>query len=412
MKVSGGILAGGFLAAGGIPGFVPLAELPLAEFPLAMVDPLDAEWTLLIVYATVTLGLSFLCSLLEAALLSVPLATLTDRRDTGRGVRWLYELKTHRIDDAISAILTLNTISNTLGATLAGAQMRKIADDFWVGVFSGVLTFMILTFSEIIPKTLGATYSRSLVGFVGYCLKGMTAVMAPVLFFTRALTGLLTRGEKHGISRGELEALIDMAATTGELRRHEKDLYRNILNFDKVQIGDVMTPRTVCYMLPAETTVEEFLADPEGGAYTRIPLYVGNRDHVTGYLFQRDVLRAVAVDGNRTATLGEFAREVRYLPEIGTLRKALDAFVGAREPIAMVADEHGGTCGLLTMEDIVETILGIEIVDEVDQVEDLRERAKQLRERRLGRMRDQRQLRPEGEPYPIDDEGDDAPASR
>ena len=173
-------------------------------FSLGIIDPdvESIEITLLIVYVAFTLGVSFLCSLLEAALLSVPVATLADQKENGRGARWLHDLKSERLDDAISAILTLNTISNTLGATLAGAQAHKITADFWVGVFSGALTFMILTFSEIIPKTLGATYSRSLIGFVGYTLKMMTFAMAPVLVFTRALTRLLTRGEAKGISRG------------------------------------------------------------------------------------------------------------------------------------------------------------------------------------------------------------------
>ncbi len=387
------IMPGGtFLAQGGI----------LAED----VDP--GQISLLVLYVSATLGISFLCSLLEATLLSVSLASLSERKESGRGVRWLYELKSSRIDDAISAILTLNTISNTLGATLAGAQAHKITDDFWVGVFSGVLTFLILTLSEIIPKTLGATYARSLAGFVGYSLKTMTVTMAPVLFFTRALTGLLTRGEASGISRGELEAIIDMAATTGELRRHEKALYLNILRLDEIQLGDVMTPRTVTYMLPAETTIEEFLSDPQGKSHTRIPLYEDNRDNVIGYIFQRDVLRAVTEGCTRNAPLSEYSREVKYLPEIGSLRKALNELVNGKDSLVMVADEHGGTCGLVTVEDIFETILGIEIVDEVDQVADLRDRAKWVRDRRLARIEDGLQLRLPLSP----EEGDDAPESR
>ena len=364
--------------------------------------------TLLVIYVAGTLGISFVCSLLEASLLSVSLASLSEKKETGRGVRWLHELKATRIDDAISAILTLNTISNTLGATLAGAQAHKITDDFWVGVFSGVLTFLILTLSEIIPKTLGATYSRQLAGPVGYILKMMTVTMAPILFFTRALTRLLTRGEERGISRGELEAIIDMAATTGQLQRHEKALYLNILRLDEIRIGDVMTPRTVTYMLPAEMSIDEFLSDPQGKSHTRIPLYEENRDQVIGYVFQRDVLRAVLEGASRELPLSKYAREVKYLPEIGTLRKALNELAHGKDTLAMVADEHGGTCGLVTVEDIFETILGIEIVDEVDQVADLRQRAKSVRDKRLARMEDRLQLR-----LPLNpDDGDDASRSR
>lgn len=378
-----GTIAGAF---GGVLAWVQGGE------PLPAVDT-DAEVTILIIYASLTLGLSFLCSLLEASLFSVSIATLKERSASGRGVRWLLDLKSHRLDDAISAILTLNTISNTLGATLAGAQMRKIANDMWVGVFSGVLTFLILTFSEIIPKTVGATYARGLAGFVGYALRILTVAMTPVLFFTRALTRLLTRGKTSGISRGELEAIIDMAVTTGELHGHESLLYRNILRFDKVQIGDVMTPRTVCYTLPQTTTVEEFLAEPDAAVYSRIPIYGEDRDDVTGYIYQRDILRAAALGADRLAPISDYLREIGYLPEVASLRKALDELAQGRESIVMVADEHGGTCGLVTLEDVLETILGVEIVDEVDEIADLRQRAKQIRERRLARLRERRQLR-------------------
>jgi CBS domain containing-hemolysin-like protein len=388
---------------------LPQLAWPLLTSPSIITEGADPrDLTLLLIYVGATLGISFLCSLLEAALLSVPIGTLAERRESGRGARHLFELKSERIDDAISAILTLNTISNTLGATLAGAQAHKITDDFWVGVFSGILTFLILTISEIIPKTIGATYSRSLIGFVGYVLAFLTRVMAPILVFTRALTRLLTRGETVGISRGELEAIIDMAATTGDLQRHEKTLYQNVLRLDEIRIGDVMTPRTVCWMLPGETTIEEFLGEPEGRSYTRIPLYRGNRDEVTGYLFQRDVLRAVAEGRSRQDTLQEYQREVRYLPEVATLRKALTALAEGRESMAMVADEHGGTCGLVTVEDIFETILGVEIVDEVDEVADLRDRAQSLRDQRLSRMEDRRQLRLPREP----EEEEEPPAPR
>ena len=191
-----------------------------------------------------------------------------------------------------------------------------------------------------------------------------------------------------------------MAATTGELHGHEKALYQNILRLDEIHIGDVMTPRTVLYSLPADTTIAEFLADPEGHVYSRVPLYEGDRDHVVGYLFQRDALRAISEGHSREAPLSEFSRDVRYLPEVASLRKALDELAHGRESLAMVADEHGGTCGLVTVEDIFETILGIEIVDEVDQVADLRARAKSYRDRRLSRLQSRRQLR-----LPLGEEG-------
>ncbi|MFQ5654850.1 MAG: hemolysin family protein [Planctomycetota bacterium] len=353
--------------------------------------------TLLVIYVALTLGVSFLCSLLEAALLSVPVSSLTERKESGgRGIAALLDFKQRRIDDALSAILTLNTVSNTLGATLAGAQVRKLTDDFWVGVFSGGLTFLILTLSEIIPKTLGTVYARSLAGFVGWTLHILTRIMAPALVLTRALTRMLTRGRQRRISRGELEAIIAMAGREGALSRDESALYANVLRFDEIRVEDVLTPRTVAVMFPAGATIGELLEDPRVEAFSRIPLYEGSPDQVVGYLLMREVLHAVTKGTDVATPLSRFLRETWFIPEVVSLRAALRQFLEHREPLAMVADEHGGLSGLVTLEDVMETILGVEIVDESDRVADLRQAAMKMRQQRLERMEEQHLLRPGG----------------
>ncbi len=344
--------------------------------------------TLLILYVGFALGVSFLCSTLEAALLSVRMATLVEKAGQGvRGAQLLLALKRKRIDDAISAILILNTISNTLGATLAGAQAAKVFGDPWIGVFSGVMTLAILVFSEIIPKTLGTAYNVALVPFVGVTLHVLTRLMAPALVVSRALTRRLARGGGTGFSRGELAAVIETASRDGALSPAESTIFENLLRVRDVQVEDVMTPRTVMFAMPANATVGDLMEKPQSEAYSRIPLFQGDPDNVVGYVLIRDVLRALATGGAAEQPLSRFRREVRFVPEKITVETALRQVLEQREPIAMVTDEHGGISGLVTLEDLTETVLGVEIVDESDQVADLRRAAAELRDRRLERMR-------------------------
>ena len=349
--------------------------------------------TLLVLYVVFALGISFLCSLLEATLLSVRMVWLTEQRaDGNRGAGLLLELKQSRIDDAISAILTLNTVSHTLGATLAGAQAAHVFGSTWVGVFSGVLTLLILVISEIIPKTLGAVYAGPLSGLVGWVLSFLVRMMGPVLFLSRSITRVLMRGGTPGLSRGELAAVIGMASREGVISPEESAMFTNLLRFNSIQVEDVMTPRTVTFMLPADASIDDMLDEPEAEVFSRIPLYREHRDNVVGYVLQRDVLRAVAENCDRGLPLNRFMRPISYIPELARVGAAMRQILDKREPIAMATDEHGGVAGLVTLEDLTETMLGVEIVDESDQIVDLRAAAVRLRDGRLERLKRLRQL--------------------
>jgi CBS domain containing-hemolysin-like protein len=342
----------------------------------------------LLLYVTFALGISFLCSLLEASLLSVRMATLSELRDQGnRGAGRLLELKRNRIDDAISAILILNTMANTLGATMAGAEAARLFGNAWIGLFSGVLTFLILVVSEIIPKTLGAAYARALSSFVGHTLRFLTWIMAPVLVLSRALTGLLTRGKQGQLSRGELAAVIETAGRDGAISAVETKLFANLMRFNEIQVESVMTPRTVAVTRSVDATIDDLLHDHETDAFSRVPLFRGDADNIVGYVLQRDVTKAVATGCDRAERLETFMREIWFIPELTTIGVALRQFLKRREPLAMVTDEHGGIAGLVTMEDLTETLLGAEIVDEFDTVVDLRRKALELRDQRLARLR-------------------------
>lgn len=346
---------------------------------------------LLLVYIGLAVGVSFFCSLLEAALLSSRNSSLTEQRDAGSsGAALLLDLKQQRVDDAISAILMLNTVANTLGATLAGAQAAKVFGSAWVGLFSTALVFLILVVSEIIPKTLGAVYSKSLSGFVGWSLHVLTRVMSPALVLSRQLTRLLTREQSLSYSRGELSATIADAAKDGVISPAASKIFDNLLQFDEVRVEDVMTPRTVAFMLPSNATIEELLNDHEAEAFSRIPLYGEDQDDVIGYVLQREVLKTKADGADTSLTLGRLMRPIPFIPEVATVGSAMRQFLERREPIAIAIDEHGGVSGLVTLEDLTETVLGVEIVDESDRIVDQRQAASTLRDQRMERMLNRR----------------------
>jgi CBS domain containing-hemolysin-like protein len=295
----------------------------------------------------------------------------------------LLDFKEKRIDDAISSILILNTIAHTAGAALAGNQAGAIYGDEFVAVFSAILIFLVLFFTEIIPKTLGTVYASQLVGFVGRAIGVLVWSLKPVLIITRMMTGFLARHEKQPVTRGELAAMVTMANREGALRDSDHRLVSNILSYDDIKVEDVMTPRTVLYALPVETTLGEFMADPNGRTFSRIPIFEKTRDHMVGYVLQRDLLAAVAEGEESSTPITDHAREAFSLPETISVAQALRRITEERQHMALAQDQFGGVSGLVTLEDLMETILGVEIVDELDRVADLRSEAIKLRDQRL-----------------------------
>ncbi len=375
------------LASGG--GLPSLADLP--ALVMGFLNPAHPEHLpMLLVYAGGALTISFVCSLLEATLLSVRVTELMRRsEDGGRGVELLLRYKQERIEDGIGAILTLNTIAHTIGASLAGAQAARVfsseslTEDAAVAGFSAILTVAVLVATEIVPKTLGTNYASALAPFVGYAVHGLAMLTKPVLVVTGFLTRLLSRREPEGISRGELQALVNMAQQHGAIAQDESRVLSNLLGFEGLRVADVMTPRTVLRMIRSDATVGACIDDEALAEHSRIPVYETSRDHVKGYVHQRELLRAVARGGSREQPLSSFLREIAVMDESTTLGAALRVFLGSRDHLAIVQDEFGGTSGLVTLEDVVETLLGAEIVDEADRVADLRVLAAQIRLKRI-----------------------------
>ncbi len=331
---------------------------------------------LLLLYGLLALGFSFLCSVFEAVLLSVTPSFIaaSEQADSGRKRRTgrlLRQLK-QDVDRPLAAILTLNTVAHTAGAAGVGAQAQRLWGSAAVTAASMVMTFLILIASEIIPKTLGAVYWRGLSGVVSRSVRFLIWVLYPFVLVAQLITRLFSRDKRSTeVSRAEFGALAELGRREGVIKEKESRMLQNLLRFESILAEDVMTPRTVTFMLPESMTVREALERASEARFTRIPLYGRDTDDVTGYLLKPELLLAGARD-QFDLRLSERRRPLVQLSQKLPLPEVLEHLLRHREHLALVTDDFGGTAGIVTMEDVVETLLGTEILDETDAVKDLR----------------------------------------
>jgi len=342
--------------------------------------------TLLIFYVTLALGVSFLCSVMEAVLLSMTPSfvaqTETKNPKLGKKLRNLKD----DVDRPLAAILSLNTIAHTVGAAGAGAQAASVFGDAYVGVISAVLTFLILVLSEIIPKTLGAVYWRQLSTVILRILGPTMFLMWPLVKMAQVLTRILAPGKKHAlISREELTALAALGAQEGVVHEDESRILKNLFRLGKVRVKDIMTPRTVIHAVSASHTVEEALAAHPEIRFSRLPVYGENRDDISGFVLKTDLLLCAAEQRGGTL-VSELSRPLKTVPEGLALTHLFEKLMDQRSHLALVVDEYGGTAGIVTMEDLLETLLGLEIVDEADAVHDMQELARQKWRERAAKL--------------------------
>lgn len=337
---------------------------------------------LLILAVTLALGISFICSIAEAVLLSVTTAYTRVLEQAGNpSGRRLRKLK-HDVDRPLSAILTLNTIAHTAGATVAGAQAAAVLGSNMLGVFSAVLTFLILVFSEIIPKTLGAYYWRQLAPLVAALLHGMIILLYPFVLMSNWLTSLIARGKTiRGLSREEFVVMAELGEMEGELANNESRILLNLLSLRDQTVSAVMTPRPVLFSLPQDLRVEEFFHSHGDQPYSRIPIYGENQDDVTGFVLRGELMQAQA-KGEIDRTLREFRRQLPALVGAIDLLRAFEELLAKDVHMMLVVDEYGGVDGVITLEDIVESLVGREIIDESDRTADLQKLARRLGEHR------------------------------
>lgn len=330
---------------------------------------------LLLFYIGLALGVSFLCSIMEAVLLSTTASFVVrleqERPRLGKKTRKYRK----NLEQPLAAILSLNTIAHTVGAAGAGAQAAMVFGDAYIGAISAVLTFMILVFSEIIPKTLGAAYWRELNPIVTWLL-GVTIVsMWPLVKMAELLTRLMTRGKvDKQVHRDEFIALAELGSEEGLFHRYEARILQNLFYLRNIRTRDIMTPRTVVFALPEKKTVRGCLAENERFSFSRIPVYGENIDDIKGFVLKSDIFRAGHEHPEKT--LGDLCRPIVVFSGDLTLQEMFEKMMNESTHIALVVDKFGGTEGVVTMEDFLETLLGLEIVDEIDTAEDMQEIAR------------------------------------
>lgn len=339
--------------------------------------------TLLIIYVLSAILFSFLCSIAEAVLLSVTSGYIELKQKEGhKSGELLKELKAD-VNKPLAAILTLNTIAHTIGAAGAGAQATAVFGEAYLGIISAVLTLLILVFSEIIPKTLGAHYWRQLAPVTAVSLKKLIWLLYPFVKMSEKLTGGLSHEPTlTGFSRGEFMAMADLSAREGQLEQKESNVMKNLLLLKEMRVKDAMTPRTVMFSLADNLSVETFFHKYDHIRFSRIPVYAGtNPDEVTGFVLRSDILLAQA-RGNNDKALSDYHREMPSLLSSMTLSHAFNELLRAKAHILLAVNEYGVVEGILTMEDILETLLGLEIVDEGDKIEDMQVLARKLSRKR------------------------------
>lgn len=343
-------------------------EILAAGAPTGAVEG-SGSVTLLVAYIVLAIGVSFLCSIMEAVLLSVsPAYIRAIEAEKPVAAGRLRELKSD-VDRPLAAILTLNTVAHTIGAAGAGAQAAAVFGSAAIGIFSALLTLAILVLSEIIPKTLGAVYWRGLAPLVARMLKPLILGLYPLVLMSQWFARLLTRGEKSGdVSREELAALADIGAEEGVFGDGEARMFKSLLRFKSLRVSDVMTPRTVVVAFPETATVQQ-LVDAKR-PFSRYPLYAENHDDITGYVMLADALAQVADDVPETP-LGDLRRDLAAVPQAQSVLEVFEGLVEDHEHIVLIVDEYGGTAGIATMEDVIETMIGLEIRDETDTTEDM-----------------------------------------
>ncbi|EMI17428.1 hemolysin [Rhodopirellula maiorica SM1] len=340
------------------------------------------DYFLLITYLCVAIGFSFLCSIAEAVLLSITPSFIAERRrDETKSSQRIIQLK-ENIDRPLAAILSLNTIAHTVGAAGVGAQAAKIYGDQYLGVISALLTLMILVLSEIIPKTVGALHWRRLAGSVAFMVQGLIVLMLPLVWMSEYLTRWLSGNKQQQlVTRAEIAAVAELGTREGLLKQHESRILRNLLKLESITVEDVMTPSTVVIAFEDTRQLSEISEELKTLPVSRIPLYQERRDNVTGFVLRSDLLASV-VSGHSDKPLSDFSRPIMRIGEDESITVAFDKLLDSRAHIAMVMDKFGGVEGLVTLEDIIETLLGLEIVDEHDATVNMQELARQRWEMR------------------------------
>lgn len=331
----------------------------------------------LILAVSLAIGISALCSIMEAVLYSVPIShvEVLFKNKTLSG-RTLKEMRTN-IHRPITAILTLNTIANTTGAAVAGAYFVALYDEQHLAVFSGLFTLAILLFSEILPKTAGVAYAKPLSGIIALPLKWLIIILNPIIWMCQMITTLIpSKNRKEIFSAEEILAVAVLSRKSGEIDPHQENVIANILNLKNIPVRQAMTPRTVMFSLSKDLTVGESKElRNEWDRHSRVPVYEKDPDDIVGIVLRKDFMLCLA-EGDDRQLLSELMQPVHFVPESAPLNNVMMDFFERRQHLFVVVDEYGGVTGVISLEDILEDIMGREIIDESDLATDMREFAR------------------------------------
>jgi CBS domain containing-hemolysin-like protein len=314
---------------------------------------------------------------MESVLLSTPQSFLIVKKNKGhKWAKSFLNLKIN-IDKPLSAILSLNTVAHTIGAAGVGAQAVKVFGEVYFGIVSAVLTILILVFTEIIPKTIGARYWKSLTRTSFFTIKFMIFITYPLVVMSSVITRIFFKQpNEQTTSREEIAALASIGSDKGLFSEKENKIIQNILRLKNVKVTEIMTPRVVVAVADENLPLEDFLKNKEYLKFSRIPVYSGNNENITGYVFRQQVFENLA-ENNQNLKLKEIKREIIVIPETMVLFSLWEKLLEKKEHIALIVDEYGGLDGIVTMEDIIETLLGLEIVDEKDTITDMQKFARE-----------------------------------
>ena len=343
---------------------------------------------LLLIFLLITLLVSFLCSTLESVLMTTTLSYISLREDEGDNAAVLfkqYKLDTER---PLAAILSLNTIANTVGSVGIGMQATLVFGNAWVGLTSAVVTLLILIFAEIIPKTIGTKYWKSLMPFTAYTIKGLIVVMFPFVLLVHYITRIFHDDDGLGdntVSREEVSAIANVGEEEGVIEQDENKIIQNIIRLDEIKAFEVMTPRVVAAIAPEKMTLREYYDSDAYDHFSRIPVYAESQEFITGYVLRDDALEDLAEDHFDTR-LGDIKRSLPYFNEDTSISDIFDAMLKQKSQIALVIDEYGCFQGIITLEDIIETIFGFEIIDENDVITDMQQYARERWQKRQKRI--------------------------
>ncbi len=338
--------------------------------------------TALIAYLLLALVVSFICSIMESVLLSTPQSFLVTKQDEGHNWAKSFINLKENIDKPLSAILSLNTVAHTIGAAGVGAQAVKVFGDAYLGIVSAVLTILILVITEIIPKTIGARYWRSLAMITYFIIKSMIFLTYPLVILSAIITRIISSNKKEKTtSREEIAALASIGANEGLFSSKENKIIQNIVKLKNLKVSEIMTPRVVVAASDENLQLKEFLKNKDYLKFSRIPVYSRYPENITGYVIRQKVFEYLAED-KYNLKLNAIKREILIVPDSMVLYTLWEKLLEKKEHIALIIDEYGGFKGIATMEDIIETLLGLEIVDEKDTITDMQKFARERWETR------------------------------